>query len=242
MTLIPLPSLRDRCRQPELMDQPGLDPALHRRALKGLGRINAMSRTAAILWRPIAIIAAAVSEEDRATRVLDVATGGGAIPIVLSRRAARWGFKVAIDGCDKSPQAIEFASKEATARGVQSRFFVLDALNQPFPEGYDVIMCSLFLHHLDESDAITLLKRMAAASRRLVLVDDLVRSRLGYLLAYLGCRLLSGSHMVHVDGPVSVAAAFTIDEARALASNAGLRNARLVPHWPQRFLLSWNAT
>ncbi len=242
MTLIPLPSLRDRYRQPELMDQPGLEPALHWRALEGLRRINAMSRTSAVLWHPIAMVAAADREKDRTTRVLDLATGGGAIPIVLSRRAARWGLKVTIDGCDKSPQAIQFAAKKATARGVQSRFFVLDVLNQPLPKEYDIIMCSLLLHHLDEADAITLLKRMAAAARRLVLVDDLVRGRLGYLLAYLGCRLLSGSHMVHVDGPVSVAAAFTIDEARALASQAGLRNAKLVPHWPQRFLLSWNAT
>jgi 2-polyprenyl-3-methyl-5-hydroxy-6-metoxy-1,4-benzoquinol methylase len=242
MTLIPLPSLRDRCRQPELMDQPGLELALHWRALEGLRRINAMSRTSAILWRPIAMLAAADREKDRTTRALDLATGGGAIPIVLSRRAARRGFRVTIDGCDKSPQAIEFASQEAAARGVQSRFFVLDVLNQPLPEDYDIIMCSLFLHHLDEASAISLLKRMAAAARRLVLVDDLVRSRLGYLLAYLGCRLLSGSHIVHADGPVSVAAAFTIDETCALTRKAGLRDAKLVPHWPQRFLLSWNAT
>jgi 2-polyprenyl-3-methyl-5-hydroxy-6-metoxy-1,4-benzoquinol methylase len=151
-------------------------------------------------------------------------------------------LNVRVDGCDKSPQAVEFASMEAAARGVQSRFFVRDALNQPFPKGYDVIMCSLFLHHLDEADAIALLQRMATAAGRLVLVDDLVRSRLGYLLAYLGCRLLSASHIVHVDGPVSVAAAFTVPEALALASKAGLQNATLVPHWPQRFLLSWSAT
>ena len=240
MALIPLPTVCDRFRQAELMDQPGLEPADHRRALEGLTRINSISRTSAILWRPIALIAAADREEDRTTRVLDVATGGGSTPIALMRRAACRGLNVRVDGCDKSPQAVEFASKEAAARGVQSRFFVHDALNQPLPEGYDVIMCSLFLHHLDGADAIALLERMAAAARRLVLVDDLVRSRLGYLLAYFGCRLLSGSHMVHVDGPVSVAAAFTAREALVMASKAGLRNATLVPHWPQRFLLSWS--
>src|SRR5262249_6469171 len=92
--------------------------------------------------------------------------------------------------------------------------------------------------HLDETDAIALLGRMAAAARRLMLVDDLVRSRWGYLLALVGCRLLSGSRIVHVDGPRSVAAAFTPGEALSIAERAGLSQARLICHWPQRFLLS----
>src|SRR5271157_3970341 len=105
MALIPLPTVCDRFRQAELMDQPGLEPADHWRALEGLARINSISRTGAILWRPIALIEAANCKEDRTTRVLDVATGGGAIPIALSRRAARRGLNVRVDGCNKSPQA-----------------------------------------------------------------------------------------------------------------------------------------
>ena len=41
----------------ELMDQPGLDPAFHVEALRGLQRINAVSRGATILWSPIAELA-----------------------------------------------------------------------------------------------------------------------------------------------------------------------------------------
>ncbi len=39
-----------RHRRRELMDQPGLDPVEHARALRGLGRINRVSRSDAILW------------------------------------------------------------------------------------------------------------------------------------------------------------------------------------------------
>jgi 2-polyprenyl-3-methyl-5-hydroxy-6-metoxy-1,4-benzoquinol methylase len=235
---MPLAFLRRRCRQPELMDQPGLEMADHARALAGLGRIHRMSRTAAVLWRPIVRLARTMHGKARTIRVLDLATGGGIIPLSLARRAARAGLDVSIDGCDINPQAVAIAQREAEAWGVPCRFFVLDALNQPLSGGYDVLTCSLFLHHLDEADAIGLLVRMAAAARHLVLVDDLVRSRRGYLLAVVGCRILSGSRIVHVDGPRSVAAAFTSDEALALAEQAGLPHARLVRHWPQRFLLS----
>jgi 2-polyprenyl-3-methyl-5-hydroxy-6-metoxy-1,4-benzoquinol methylase len=223
------------------MDQPNLDLGEHVRALGGLARINVLSRTASILWPPIARLAREVESGNRPVRVLDIATGGGDVPITLARRAARAELKLEIEGCDINPQAVQHARARANAHGASARFFVLDALRDAIPWGYDVVCCSLFLHHLDEADAITLLRRMAAAVRLLVLVDDLIRSDLGYLLAVAGCHLLTGSRVVHVDGPISVAAAFTPSEALSLAEMAGLRGATITRHWPQRFLLTWSA-
>jgi 2-polyprenyl-3-methyl-5-hydroxy-6-metoxy-1,4-benzoquinol methylase len=242
LSFVPVPSLRQRCRQPELMDQPGLGLAVHARALEGLGRINALSRTAAVLWEPMVQIARSSRGEGRSIRVLDLATGGGTVAMSLAQRAAREELDVIVDGSDLNPQAIELAQRQTAMKGLQCRFFVLDALSQPLPQDYDILTCSLFLHHLDDADAIALLGRMGSAARRLVLVDDLVRSRSGYLLAVLACRLLSGSRIVHVDGPLSVAAAFTPGEALSLAARAGLLHAKLIRHWPQRFLMSWSAT
>ena len=118
-------------------------------------------------------------------------------------------------------------------------FFALDALAGPLPGGYDVVTCTLFLHHLGEHDAVELLREVGAAARRLVLVDDLIRSRLGYALAAVGCHLLSGSRVVRYDGPASVAGAFSLAEVKSLAERAGLTGALIETHWPQRFLLSW---
>ena len=44
------------------------------------------------------------------------------------------------------------------------RFFTLDALSEEIPSGFDVIVSSLFLHHLDELEAVGLLERMACAA------------------------------------------------------------------------------
>jgi len=71
-------------------------------------------------------------------------------------------------------------------------------------------------------------------------VDDLIRSRLGYALAWSGTRLLSRSWVVHTDGPLSVRAAFTPAELRRLAAEAGLTTAELVPFWPERQRLIWS--
>ena len=81
---------------------------------------------------------------------------------------------------------------------------------------------------------------MYQGARHLVLIDDLRRSWIGYGLAVLGCQLLSRSPIVHVDGPLSVRAAFTETEIHCLADACGLPSPKINRHWPHRFLLSWN--
>ena len=220
------------------MDQVGLGITEHFAALQGLARINWLSRSDAILWPPIERLARA---DPRSTiRVLDLATGGGDVPLALMRRAVRTGLNLRIDGCDVSPQAVEFARWKGAASGLAVSFFTLDVLNEVLPAGYDVLTCSLFLHHLDEADATSFLRKAAEATGRNLLINDLVRDPFSYTLAWMGCHLLTRSPVVRHDGPVSVANAFSLAEARALAQRAGLDSASLVRRWPRRFLLSWS--
>ena len=97
-----------------------------------------------------------------------------------------------------------------------------DVLRDELHRGYDVVSTSLFLHHLDEDEAVQLLEKMKRASRGLVLVNDLRRSRLGVALASVCPRLLTGSDVVRADALRSARAAFTLPEARDLAARAGL--------------------
>lgn len=227
-------SLTRRAVVPELMDDPGLDPAEHRRALHGLARINRWSRSAAILW-PV-LRDAANRASGRPVRVLDVATGAGDVPIGLGKRAKAAGLSVEIEACDLSDTALAHAAASADGTGV--RFFRHDVLADPLPGGFDLVTCSLFLHHLSETDAVTVLRRMREAGSA-VAVNDLSRSRAGLLLVWAACRVLTRSPVVHFDGPASVRAAFTPREALALAEQAGLSGARVEPRWPCRFLLTW---
>lgn len=140
-----LNALSRRQRMPEVMDQPGIDPADHARALVGLRRINALSRCSASLFAPIAALAE--RQPGQPLRVLDLACGGGDTVIDLVLLARR----------SKLPLIPEGAA----------------------PAGYDVVITSLFLHHLGAHDAEVLLALMASRARHLVLVNDLIRSPLG---------------------------------------------------------------
>jgi len=221
--------LRSRRLTPECMDDPSLPAARHAAALAGLRRINRCSGVVPALWRQLAPLGAA--------RVLDLGSGGGDVPVALARRAARRGLPLELHASDKSRFALETAGQRAQAAGVRLGLHALDVLADPLPRGYDVLMCSLFLHHLSTDEARDLLARMAASAGRLLLVSDLQRNALGLGLALVGTRLLSRSDVVHVDGPRSVRAAFTAEEVAELAQAAGVQRVRLSPVWPARWML-----
>jgi len=239
-----MPSLSTRRRQPEIMDQPGLNPDEHDRALGGLARINFITRSARILWDPLLQLGKEL-RTDR-LRILDVATGAGDVPVRLWQMADQAGIDWQIEGSDVSEVAVEHARRRAELARAPVNFHVDEAVGGPPISGYDAVVCSLFLHHLDEDKAIALLRRMAGLGgkgaqqpARLVLVHDIIRSLPSLALAHLGTRLFSASYVVHTDGPRSVEGAFTVEEVQALAERAGLHGATFTRHWPCRFLMAW---
>ena len=233
-------SLQQRRSQPEVMDDPTLDAARHAQALRALAKINWLSGSARILWQPLQALAR--TQPGRTLRILDIATGGGDVPIALWRRARRAGLNMEFHGADISPTALAFARDKTQRAGADVQFFRLDVHNDAIPSGFDVLTSSLFLHHLAEAQALSLLERMRQAAGSMVLINDLRRCRFGYLLAWLAARTLTTSAVVRVDAPRSVEAAFTLEEMRTLAARAGLENARLSRRWPCRFLLDWRRT
>ncbi len=229
--------LEQRQLKPERMDDPSLGPVSHHAALRGLARINRVSRSAEILWPAISTLA----RRDGSTplRILDVATGGGDVPIAIARRARRTGLRVEMHACDLSATALRYAASRAIAAGVGVEFFQADVLKEPLPCAYDVVMSSLFLHHLERTQAVHVLRTLADATRGCLLINDLRRCTAGYVAAIISTRVLSRSPIVHFDGPQSVRAAFTIAEAAEIAASASLSGSRIVPRFPFRWLLEW---
>ncbi len=232
-----LGKLAKRSRLAELMDRSDLGSDQHRRALEGLATLNVLSRSVGILWPRVSMLARRLG---RPVRILDIATGGGDVPLGIWRCAQKAGLPVDIMGIDISPCALEVAQARAERAQAKLRFVQVDALHDELPGDHDLVICSLFLHHLDECDAIPLLGRLAAAARHMVLVNDLVRSQGGFLLVATAARLLTRSPIVWTDASLSVRAAFTVREMRELARSAGMDDLRLTRHWFCRMLLEWS--
>ena len=229
------------------MDDPHLDAALHEAALRDLSRLNTISRSADLIAKPILELARRSSRESgkqsgKVLKVLDVASGAGDLAIALQKMCTSAKASVAVHGLDLSPVAVASANAASKSAGFgdSCTFSCHDVLNSQLPEGYDVIVTSLFTHHLDAPDVIKLLAEMGARAKKLVMVNDLIRSETSLLVVKLATLLFTRSPIVHYDGPVSVEAAFTPEEMRDLAASAGLTGSVVDVHWPCRYLLRWS--
>lgn len=117
-----------------------------------------------------------------------------------------------------------------------------DARHLPFRErSLDIVHTAAFLHHLGVDDAVRVLAEMCRVSRRVVLVNDLVRSWVAAGSIWFLGRLLSRNPLIRHDGPLSVLKAFRPEELLALARAAGLEAAgfrwRLERTFPYRMTL-----
>jgi len=221
--------VNQRLLTPERMDDPAIDPADHAHALRGLARLNTLSG----IRRTVARELRAISKGDPLT-VLDIAAGSGDLVLAL---AARPGSPHTYTASDLSPFACETMRRAAEARSIPLDVRTLDALRDDLPP-HDVVMCHLFLHHLERDDIARLLARMHAAARRAVLVTDLARTRLGCALARLASRVATRSPVVHHDALASVRAALTPAELAEIADEAGLAGRRIRTAWPERMILT----
>jgi ubiquinone/menaquinone biosynthesis C-methylase UbiE len=233
--------MRQRILTAELMDDPGLDPAEHGRALMGLRRLNTLSNAARPVRGALVPMLRGAGVEHARARLLDVATGGGDLLLALGRAGFGTGTGRLV-GVDVSATALGIARQNGERLGITAEWVLADVLAAGLPVedgGVDVAVCSLFLHHLDEAGVVRVLAEMRRVSRVGVVVSDLRRSRVGLALAAAVSRVVTRSRVVHVDAVKSVRSAWCGDELAALAARAGLGGATVRGVWPARLLLVW---
>jgi len=226
------------------MDDPAISERDHDSALRGLARLNRASRierTVLMALKPYL----KHRPSDQPLRVLDVAAGSGDLVAALAQLTANTGLPVHFTGCDISEHACQRIKDRAATlpESIASRIDALrcDVIHDPLPQGYDIVMCHLFLHHLDEPDIVRLLRAMRESAGSAVIITDLRRTRRGLMLAWLASRLLTRSRVVHTDALLSVRGALSIDELRAMAISAGYNEHCICGVWPQRIQLVWRA-
>ncbi len=222
--------------EPEMMDDPALAESEHRRALRGLARLNRISGVCSAMYRRLLPYARAA--RGRPLRVLDVASGRADVPIGWATRARRDRLPIQITTIDVSSFAIDEQRSAADSAGIELRAIQRDCLRDPLPSGFDVVTCSLFMHHLDDHQVIRLLQNMQSAAGRAMIVCDLERTRLNLCLVGAVARGVSRSVVVHHDAIASVRGAYTRDEFRELAEAALLRPVECHRLVPCRFIMT----
>ncbi|HEY6235838.1 MAG TPA: methyltransferase domain-containing protein [Candidatus Elarobacter sp.] len=202
----------------ELMDEPVADPDELEANLRDIAFANARLGGTAPVVRALRRLGA--------RRVLDVGSGLGDVPLALVRDGARRGVQLQVTCLDHSEQMLALA-RRATGSDPALRFVRADGGALPFADGaFDVVTCTLALHHFDPDGARALLRELRRVARLTPVVCDLRRSPVAFAATWLWSRT-SRNRLTRHDAPLSVRRAYTPDEALALAREAGWRTPRL---------------
>jgi 2-polyprenyl-3-methyl-5-hydroxy-6-metoxy-1,4-benzoquinol methylase len=156
-------------------------------------------------------------------RIVDMATGSGDIPRLIVDYARQVNAKVEIDALDWQPATLEIAAK-LSVNYPEISYREANILEWNSVEAYDIVLCSLALHHFSNQDAVRILHRCLEVSNRFVLVSDLRRSFLLIAGIYILTALIFREPMTRYDARLSVLRAFSFSEMRDLARDAGWRS------------------
>jgi SAM-dependent methyltransferase len=205
----------------ELLDETGHDPAELAASLRDVRCINQLFGGLRTVRAQLPRLLAATSPE-RPVTILDLATGSADIPINVVRWARQQGREVEITASDYSSDILAIAARRV-AGYPNIHLLRCDAREIPFADAsFDIVLCSLALHHFAPPDAVRVLAEMDRVSRVGFIVNDLARSRPGYIGAWFVGRFATRNRITRHDAPLSALRAYTPGELRSLLDRAGV--------------------
>jgi ubiquinone/menaquinone biosynthesis C-methylase UbiE len=203
-----------RVSQPEILDGPNVDPREVELSLADLRTVNHFFggiRTSEALFRRV------IQERSlKELSVLDVGSGSGDVPRSISQRLRPDGVKMSITFFDQHENHLPRHNGDPLLHNMTG-----DALRLPFVENwFDIVSCSLFLHHLEPDEARRFAEQAFCVARHAVIINDLVRSPLHHSLLHLW-RPFFRARTAYLDGLTSVRRSYTPVEIEEMFRGIG---------------------
>jgi SAM-dependent methyltransferase len=212
--------LSRRSTASEWMDIEKLSFEELRQCLKQLAQINLLS----LGYRPTLTWladAARRQAKGRQLSLLDVGCGYGDMLRRLRHWANRHDIALDLHGVDINPVTRQVALS-VTPAGDGIHYHTADIFELPVDQTYDVIVSSLFAHHLDETSLARFMRWMEAHATLGWFINDLHRDALAYFAVKQFLRVMGYNRVVQHDGPVSVERALVLDDWRKALAAAGV--------------------
>jgi trans-aconitate methyltransferase len=230
----PETSLAKRAYLTELMDGPcSFEDFLA--CMRDLERVNRMVLAYRPTFRWLNEFVPAVDS----MHIVDVGSGGGD----MLRRIERWAsdnyVNARLAGIDFNPHAAR-AARELTLPSSRIQWITADIFDWQPAAPVDIVVSSIFTHHLEDEQIVQFLQWMERTARRGWLINDLARGPKSYYLFKVLARVMRWHRFIQHDGPVSIRRSFTAEDWRFYIREAGLAHLpiQIVPAWPGRLCVS----
>ena len=207
-----------RAELTELMDEPCSRDEL-RACLRDIEKLNRWF----LGYRPVLswLDSLHCSRSMKPLRIMDIGCGHGDLLREIDRWASKRSISVKLTGCDVNPETIAIAA-EASPRSSGIEWVAADVFSLNGRGAVDVVVSSLFTHHLAEKDVVRFVRWMEQHTQIGWFINDLSRAPIPYWLIKAFSRVAGLHQFVQHDAPVSFRRAFVADDWRRICSAAGL--------------------
>jgi ubiquinone/menaquinone biosynthesis C-methylase UbiE len=214
-----------RIDAPEILDSDACSGNELQATLKTLDRINRWFGGVATTQKMVERVAEAASTKELS--LLEVASGTGAVPLIVRNRVEQQGISLAVTLLDRAHSHLVPSYTSNGSSSVETPSVAADAMDLPFrDQAFDVVSCNLFAHHLAPEQLTVFVSEALRVSRVALLINDLLRHPLHLGLVYASFPIM-GSRVAWLDGLTSVRRAYIPKEVRRMVSSCGLAAAQI---------------
>lgn len=229
---------KHRATEPELMDDLTLASDDLRQNLKELEIINRWLGGHAVVRQGLNQLNShrfLTSFPKSKLKIADLGSGGGDTLRMVAQWARKRKLKVELVGIDANAFMLDY-SAGLSQEYPEISYRQADVFSAAFAqEQFDIVICSLFLHHFTDEALATLLAQLSGQVRLAVLINDLHRHVLAYYAIKGLTQIFSRSYLVKNDAPLSVRRAFTTTDWKKILATAGIQTYQLRWRWAFRW-------
>jgi SAM-dependent methyltransferase len=213
-----VPDFSQRAHLAERIDAPCSRAEL-RACLRDLAKVNRWL----LGYRPLLVWLEALGLDGvkRPVRILDVGCGYGDGLRRIERWAGARGIAVELKGIDLNADSVAIAG-EASGPDCRIEWAQADVFAYTPEKPLDLVMSSLFTHHLNDADLVRFVQWMEGKAERGWCINDLSRAAIPYHLFRIFSKGMGLHPFVQHDGPVSIRRAFVVKDWQRLCAAAGL--------------------
>jgi 2-polyprenyl-3-methyl-5-hydroxy-6-metoxy-1,4-benzoquinol methylase len=223
-----------RSDEPEIMDDFALEGEVLRDALDKIAKINQLLGGNQLTLQGVQDLMAKFPKTTEIT-IVDVGCGNGAMLRTLADYGLKKQLHFKLIGIDANQFTIHHAIK-LSENYPNISYRCEDIFDKPFEElKYDIVLCTLTLHHFKEDDILRLMSIFNANSRIGIVINDLQRSVIAYRLFQVLCFVFRLNSMSRDDGLVSILRGFKKEDFVAFSKKLKLNNYKIQWKWAFRY-------
>lgn len=225
-----------RSDAPEIMDDFSMEGEILRDALDKIAGINRFLGGNKLTLQGVEeILKEKVLGSTEEITILDVGCGNGDMLRTLADYAAKKGLNFKLTGIDANRFTVGHAQQLSVAYPNISYFCadIFDEIKQD--PVYDVILCTLTLHHFKDEELIVLMEGFKLQAGIGIVVNDLHRSSIAYYLFIAICFVFRLNKMSRDDGLVSILRGFKRADLLKYSKQLNLKKYTLRWRWAFRY-------